>query len=141
MLAVVRRSVRPHIRRLGCGYHSYPDPRETPIVSETKSDHVKTIKKTDAPWSQEFGSLKKRFDMSKSFPGFEGGVATGPKTVPIPKSSTLANGLTVVSIESSDSTMASYAFLVKRGRYQRTISTYHNWMTCFAVEMKFRLGK
>lgn len=115
MLSNFRRAARPSLRRLACGYHSYPDPNETPVITETKSNHAKTINKKEAPWSNEFSDIAKRFDMSKALPGFEGCGAVADSKIPLPQSSKLENGLTVVSVESSDSTMASFAFLVKSG--------------------------
>ena len=117
MLSKIRSVARPQIRRLVCAYHSYPDPKEKPILTDTKSNHVKTINKNEQPWSEEFKSLKNRFDMSTSFPGFENsGSSSVVNSAPLPMCSKLDNGLTVVSIDSSDNTMASFAFLVKCGR-------------------------
>jgi hypothetical protein len=92
-------------------YHSYPDPNEKPRISTFKSDAVKTLT------SKEKFSLNSDFHMKKAFPGSplsEGINLTNPPQV---QTSNLSNGLLIASHELPGSMMATFAFIVKCGRY------------------------
>lgn len=95
----------------GCGYHSYPEPDEKPIITATKSEVApKRFDKT----LPEF-KLKESYGLSQVFPGTpisKGIIKTSPpKTV----STILANGLTVATQE-MPGMMSSFALLVRTGR-------------------------
>lgn len=95
----------PQIR----SYHSYPDPDETPKITQSVSDVKKQLDKT--PFQ-----LQKSYSFAKPFPGAptSKGIDTHSKLVT--SVSKLDNGLTVAS-QDLPGLMTSFAFIVKAGRY------------------------
>lgn len=60
--------------------------------------------------------MKKKFDIATCFPGYkESFVDAKTQPAPVPEMTKLDNGLTVVSIKTSDMTMASFSFLINAG--------------------------
>lgn len=112
-----RRSVLVASRVLRvCAYHTYPEPGEVPVITESRSSTPKRLDKSIGPWSQELIEIKKKFDITTQFPGFEG-VSGNAKTqaAPQPEMTKLDNGLTVVSIDNAEKVMTSFAFLINSG--------------------------
>lgn len=100
-----------------CNYHSYPLDNEVPVIKTNISTVQKQIKKSEGKWNEEFLEMKKKFDISTSFPGFEETFVDAKKQdAPVPEMTKLENGLTVVSIKTPDMAMTSFAFLINAGR-------------------------
>lgn len=93
------------------GYHTYPDPDETPVVSNAKSEVERTLSKA----GEEYDAMK-RYDMDKPF-DLPDGIRSVPFTKqPKTEMTTLANGLTIATHD-MPGLMCSVALLVKTGRY------------------------
>lgn len=90
-------------------YHSYPDPDEKPIISQTISSAAKTVKKDNAQYEH-----LERFDMHKPFTGTENLGVADTSSQPPTRTSKLDNGLTLASIH-TPGLMASFAFIVNAG--------------------------
>ncbi|CAM9703821.1 unnamed protein product, partial [Ectocarpus fasciculatus] len=89
--------------------HTYPDPDETPVVSNAKSEVERTLSKA----GEEYDAMK-RYDMDKPF-DLPDGIRSVPFTKqPKTEMTTLANGLTIATHD-MPGLMCSVALLVKTG--------------------------
>lgn len=90
-------------------YHSFPDPSEVPVISQHKSDSVKTLDKSGKDFV-----VSPDFSLIKAFPGVPPN--SGSKNSPAPKtiSTILSNGLTVAT-QDLPGFMSSFALFVGSG--------------------------
>ncbi len=95
-------------------YHSYPDPDETPKITNTTANSVRRIDKTklDLKLSKNY-SFNQPFKLNQT----SGDISSNPNPQSNHRTvcSTLSNGLRVAS-EDRPSLMASFAMVVKTGR-------------------------
>lgn len=104
-------SVAPsaHISRRS--YHSFPDPKEKPVITTHFSTAKPQIEKTKLDLS-----LNVDFKMNAPFPNYETYNRYIKDVNPKTFSTVLKNGLTIAS-EDRYSLMTTLAFVVKTGRY------------------------
>lgn len=98
-------------------YHSYPDPNETPIVTQYQVKPKEKSKKSPQ-MIEQIANLNARFGFLKSSnpQSTSNEKISIQKRELIPQITKLENGLTVVSVEADDMTMSSFVFLIKSGR-------------------------
>ena len=106
------------LRGTVCSYHTYPQPGEKPLITKHKSTVQKQLDKSSGQWEDELKKLKNKFNVSSRFPGYEeSSVDAKTRAAPEPEMTKLDNGLTVVSLDTVEKTMKSFAFLIKSGRF------------------------
>lgn len=98
-------------------YHSYPDPNEKAQISTFVS---KTTEKQIDKSSGIF-SLKNDFKLDTAFPGVPLHQGISDKGAPVVHQTKLPNGLLVASNELPGSFMVTLGFLVKCGRYIKSV--------------------
>jgi hypothetical protein len=106
-------------------YHSYPDPKEAPIITQysVPLNTEQKMKQRTPEMVQNIANLKHRLsfenmpldtqeqDKNKIS-------STHKRNEFLPQITKLENGLTVVSVEADDMTMSSFTFLLKSGRFK-----------------------
>lgn len=93
-------------------YHSFPDPKEKPVITTHFSTANRQLEKTTLDLS-----LNNNFKMNSPYPNYETYANTYIKDVnPNTFSTILKNGLTIAS-EDRYSLMTTLTFVVKTGRY------------------------
>ena len=95
-------------------YHSYPDPKEKPRISNAVSGVKKSLDKNP------FIKIDPNFRLDLPLPGMSKGLDMKDGDIPKTLSTTLSNGLVVAS-QDRPGLMSSFAFLANRGRYAHII--------------------
>ena len=90
-------------------YHSYPDPKEKPVISQSRSNEEKKLDKS----KDEF-KLANKFKLDAIFPGTPTSKGIGVGDAPATKSTVLSNGITVAS-QDMPGLMSSFAVIVRAG--------------------------
>jgi hypothetical protein len=99
-------------------YHSYPDPNESPVITQYQHKPQQQQPRTLSPeMIQQLADLKFRLSFGKvDTLNAQAEKTIYPKIEILPQITKLENGLTVVSVEADDMTMSSFVFLIKSGR-------------------------
>lgn len=90
-------------------YHSYPDPKEKPVISQSKSNGVKQLDKSKGEFN-----LANKFKLDAVFPGTPTSKGIEAGSAPVTKSTILPNGVTVAS-QDMPGLMSSFAVIVRAG--------------------------